>query len=270
MPYPYREWQPVHVFPFGEVAVRPGRCRPTAALVSTSLAGPDGERSGMQVMQVRVMQHRTPARRRRDAVAALRIRQRGARGLRVLARRPVPVRQFVLHGRVEHLPLRDRDRQARGAQQRRGGLSSGRCRSTSRNCSCSITRPQGFVPATIDARPTEDLSAITFLGEQIATERPVVQEWGAGPPSRVDYESKIVRQGDYSPLRELSARVDLPDYSRATRTRSPSAVHARFSDPLGFAAVNLTAGYSPGFEPRPRKNAATPSCCFSTRSGRPG
>ena len=42
--------------------------------------------------------------------------------LRLLARRPLPLRQLVLHRRVEHLPLRARDRQARGGQQHRDRL----------------------------------------------------------------------------------------------------------------------------------------------------
>ena len=40
------------------------------------------------------------------------------------------------------------------------------------------------VPAPIAIQTTEDMSAITFLGEQIATRYPVVQDWGAGPPSQ--------------------------------------------------------------------------------------
>ena len=59
---------------------------------------------------------------------------------------------------------------------------------------------QGFVPATIEAQPTEDLSAINFLGEQIATRHPVVQSWGAGPPSQVNYDSAVQAQGDYRPI----------------------------------------------------------------------
>ena len=34
---------------------------------------------------------------------------------------------------------------------------------------------RGFVPATIDAKPLEDVGAITFLGERLSEERPVVR-----------------------------------------------------------------------------------------------
>jgi hypothetical protein len=54
IPFPYTKWEPVHVFPFGEVALDLD-VSPDGRYVSASVAGPDGDRSGMQVMQVRVM-----------------------------------------------------------------------------------------------------------------------------------------------------------------------------------------------------------------------
>ena len=109
IPYPYTEWQPVHVFPYGEVAVRPGRVARRLAGVDLAgrarfeprrgpgHAGPDHEDRGA-------------ARGRCDADAHARVRQLGPGGIRVLAGQPVPVRQLVLHRRFEHLSLRDRDR----------------------------------------------------------------------------------------------------------------------------------------------------------------
>ena len=54
IPYPYTEWQTVHVFSYGEVAFDLD-VSPDGTLVSTSLAGLDSSRAGAQVMQVRVM-----------------------------------------------------------------------------------------------------------------------------------------------------------------------------------------------------------------------
>ena len=36
---------------------------------------------------------------------------------------------------------------------------------------------EGFVPATIDPKPIEDVSAITFLGAEVAAKHPVVKTW---------------------------------------------------------------------------------------------
>ena len=65
-------------------------------------------------------EHRAPAGGRRDACASTRTRHCSAGRVRVFAGRPLPVRQLLLHRRLEHLPLRTRDGQARSAQQRRG------------------------------------------------------------------------------------------------------------------------------------------------------
>jgi hypothetical protein len=46
---------------------------------------------------------------------------------------------------------------------------------------------KGFVPTTIDARPTEDLSAVSFLGEQVAEKYPQVQSWTAPAPASIPY-----------------------------------------------------------------------------------
>jgi hypothetical protein len=102
----------------------------------------------------------------------------------------------------------------------------------------------GFVPAIIEPRPTEDLSAITFLGEQVATQRPVVQGWGAGPPSQVDYEAAIVREETYSPFRKLSRESVYP-VVEGYKDSVGFGGHARFSDPIGLQSLALTASYSP-------------------------
>ena len=103
---------------------------------------------------------------------------------------------------------------------------------------------QGFVPAMIQPAPTEDLSAITFLGEQVATKHPVVQGWSAGSPARIDVDSQIERQGTYRPGRELTLEAWYP-MIEGYKDSEALGVHARFSDPLGFSNASLTASYSP-------------------------
>ena len=56
------------------------------------------------------------------ARGALRLRPERAQPLRLLARRPACVRQRLLHGRVQHLPLRDRDAETGGGHQHRHRL----------------------------------------------------------------------------------------------------------------------------------------------------
>ena len=104
IPYPYREWKSVHVYPYGEVPFDLDISR-DGKLVSLSLAGPDEARSGMQVMQLRVMPTERLLIGDATPTAPVRARHGRAGRLRVLGRRPLPLRQFLLHRRVQHIPV---------------------------------------------------------------------------------------------------------------------------------------------------------------------
>jgi hypothetical protein len=103
---------------------------------------------------------------------------------------------------------------------------------------------KGFVPTQIEAQPTEDLSAVTFLGEEIAEKHPEVQSWVAQVPSTIPYESQIVRQGPYRPAHQLQLDSVIPMVQGYFDSVAIGA-NARFSDPVGFAWINVDASYSP-------------------------
>ena len=94
---------------------------------------------------------RRPRHRRRRPQAgdatALKRSISGRRSRRTSSSHPtaVSVRQLVLHGRVEHLPLRSGDREIEALTNPRP-VSSGRCRSTTAHCWCSA------IPATGSSR----------------------------------------------------------------------------------------------------------------------
>jgi hypothetical protein len=242
IPYPYTEWQSVHVFPYAEVPFDVD-VSPDGSMLSMSVAGPDEQNPGMQVMQVRVT--RTEA---------------------LLAGNATPDRRFIFGSAVPEGFVFSRDgRYLYGSSFYTGvsniyryELATGKLEALS-NSDGGFFRPlefddsklivlnytaQGFVPAMIEPRVTDDLSAITFLGEQIATKRPVVRDWLAGSPASVDYQSQVIAQGEYSPLRELSLESIYP-VVQGYKDSVSYGLHARFSDPVGFDNVGLTAGYSP-------------------------
>jgi hypothetical protein len=103
---------------------------------------------------------------------------------------------------------------------------------------------KGFVPTQIEAQPTEDLSAVTFLGAQIAEKYPVVQSWVAQVPSTIPYESQIVRQGPYrlAPNLELDSVIPIIEGYQGAKALG---ANARFSDPAGLAWLNVDTSYSP-------------------------
>ncbi len=103
---------------------------------------------------------------------------------------------------------------------------------------------KGFMPTLIEARPTEDLSAITFLGERVSTKYPVVLGWAEAAPSSMPYESQIQRKAPYNSLRELSIESLIP-IIQGYRNSVALGASARFSDPLGFDSLSIEASYSP-------------------------
>jgi hypothetical protein len=242
IPYPYTEWQSVHVFPYSEVPFDLD-VSPDGSLVSMSVAGPDEENPRMQVMQVRVM--------RTDAL---------------LAGDATPMRRFMFGSAVPEGFAFSRDgRYLLGSSFYTGvsniyryEIETGQLEALS-NAELGFFRPieldasrlvvfhytaAGFVPATIEPKVTEDLSAITFLGERIATQRPVVQGWVAGSPADVDYRAQVEAQGAYSPVAKLGLESLYP-VVQGYKDSVSYGMHARFSDPIGFDTATLTAGYSP-------------------------
>jgi sugar lactone lactonase YvrE len=242
IPYPYKEWQTLHVYPFGEVPFDLD-VSPDGKLVSLSMAGPDGERSGVQVMQLRVMSAES-----------------------LVAGDPTPLHKFEVGTALpEGFTFSPDGRYLYGSSYYTGvsniyryELATGKLEALS-NAEVGFFRPmllddrrliifhyaaEGFVPAMIEPRPTEDLSAIRFLGEAIATTHPVVQRWGAGPPSQVDYQANVRRDAPYHPLRELSRESIVP-IIEGYKDSVALGAFARFSDPIGFDNLNLTVSYSP-------------------------
>jgi len=104
---------------------------------------------------------------------------------------------------------------------------------------------EGFVPAIIDPRPLEDVSAIRFLGTEVVNKYPIVKTWQVPPPSTVDYEKEIIARGNYSALG--SVRLDnafpvLQGYKDAVGF----GYNFNFADPLNLARLGITMAYTPG------------------------
>ena len=104
---------------------------------------------------------------------------------------------------------------------------------------------QGFVPTVIDPVPLKDLSAITFLGAEIAEKHPVVKSWGAGSPANIPLESMITHEGKYRPGRQMRLESDYP-VIEGYRGSAALGWHFDFSDPLRLHTLGITASTSFG------------------------
>lgn len=102
----------------------------------------------------------------------------------------------------------------------------------------------GFVPVTIEAKPITDLSAIKFLGAEVAEKHPVVKQWQVPPANTVDPEQLITARGTFDPISTMSVENAYPvlqGYKEAVGL----GYHVNFADTLGFAKLGLTMAYTP-------------------------
>ena len=103
---------------------------------------------------------------------------------------------------------------------------------------------EGFVPAIIEARPIEDVSAIKFLGAELAAKHPVVTTWQVPPPGGVDEEKLITRRGPYAPLEHVALGNAYP-VLQGYKNTAGLGYRFNFEDPIRFASFSLTAAYTP-------------------------
>ena len=102
----------------------------------------------------------------------------------------------------------------------------------------------GFVPATIEGKVIEDVSAIKFLGAELTTKHPVVTTWQVPPPGGIDDEKLVIRRGEWIPLANLgieNAHPILQGYKSAIGL----GYQLNIADPLGFAKIGVTMAYTP-------------------------
>ncbi len=103
---------------------------------------------------------------------------------------------------------------------------------------------EGFVPAIIDPRPIEDVSAIKFLGAELVEKYPVLKTWQVPPPSTVDHEKEVIAQGPYAPLRNLRLDNAFPIVT-GYKDSVGVGLNFNFADPLAFANISVNAVYTP-------------------------
>jgi hypothetical protein len=102
----------------------------------------------------------------------------------------------------------------------------------------------GFVPARIDATPLQDVSAITFMGERLVAEHPIIKDWNVGSPAKIPFETMTTRKSVYhlaGGLRRESFYPIVQGY------KDSPAIGVRFntSDRLQLNRLYFTATYSP-------------------------
>jgi hypothetical protein len=103
---------------------------------------------------------------------------------------------------------------------------------------------RGFVPTLLHPRPLQDVSAITFLGSEIAEAHPIVKSWIAPSPAGVNLDSLVQSAGPYRILRQMRLDSMYP-IVEGYKDRVAYGLNLGLSDPYGLAAFNLSATVSP-------------------------
>jgi hypothetical protein len=108
---------------------------------------------------------------------------------------------------------------------------------------------RGFVPTMIPNVVPDSVSAISFLGNEIAATRTDVQSWIPKQDSSLDLDSLTATARTYHSLAHLGLNSAYPlveGYQDAAGTNAVAiGGRANFSDQVGATALNLTASYSP-------------------------
>jgi len=108
---------------------------------------------------------------------------------------------------------------------------------------------RGFEPSMIPNAVPDSVSAIRFLGNEIAATRTDVQSWIPQQDSSLNLDSLTATARPYHPLAHLALNSAYPvveGYQDAAGTNAVAVGgRANFSDEVGATALNLTASYSP-------------------------
>ncbi len=103
---------------------------------------------------------------------------------------------------------------------------------------------EGFVPARIQIRPIEDVSPITFLGQQVIEKYPTLKEWNVGSPMKVDLASRVKSTGGYRAIRSVGLESMYP-VVQGYKESAAYGIRLNFSDPVQLNRAWLAASYSP-------------------------
>ena len=102
----------------------------------------------------------------------------------------------------------------------------------------------GFVPTRIAATPVADASPITFLGERLAADHPVVHSWNVGSPMVIPYESLEKQQQPYRLLGGLRPESFYP-IVQGYKNTAAVGMRCNLSDRIRLNRASVAASFSP-------------------------
>ena len=234
---------------------------PDGRLLSASVAEVNGDQF------LRVWDLAKVLQRRREPLSRIPLRPVGARELRVLAGRPLSLRQQLLHRRLEHLPLRGRDRRVEAVSNAETGFFRPVPLADGRLIVLNYTA-EGFVPAIIEPHPLPTSARSSSSAPSSSNKYPEVKTWQVPPPSAVDDEKLITREGPYAPARARSAlRERVSGVAGLQERDRASAITLNFEDPLAVREPRHHRRVHAGQQPATATSARTSTSSGATSTG---
>ena len=238
IPYPYKEWNLVYDWPYGQVASDLD-ISTDGTLLSASIGEIDGSQY-LRVFRVADLQQGNP-----DAIAEFEFS-------------PAIPEGFVFSSDSKY--LYGSSFYTGVSNIFRFEIETGEIEAVS-NAETGLFRPvplengslmafeytgQGFVPTIIDPVPLEDVSAITFLGAEIAKRHAIVKDWSVvATLTDFKHEELIVERGKYRPFRQLDYDSGYP-ILEGYRDSEALGWYFQFTDPAQLHRFGLTTSYSLG------------------------
>lgn len=106
---------------------------------------------------------------------------------------------------------------------------------------------KGFVPVMIPNREIMDVAPITYLGQGVWKQHPIVEQWKLGSPLAVNLDSVATGPKRFSALRNTRF-TSLYPIAEGYKTSASFGLHASFMDPLWHNGLDVSASYSPAEE----------------------
>ena len=235
IPFPYREWEQIHSFPYGEIIYNLD-ISPDGSLLSASKAEINGD-------------HRLLVMETNDLIAG----------------EVAPIGEVDFAGSIpSNFVFSSDSKYLYGSSYYTGASNIFRYEIGTKslvgltNTETGFFRPipvdedtlivfrytgEGFVPATVKVKPVEDINPIVFLGQQLVEANPILKDWKLGSPADVPLESLITEEGTYSHIREIQLESVYP-VVEGYKDFEAIGFTANFSDPLRLNRASFTASYT--------------------------
>ena len=119
---------------------------------------------------------------------------------------------------------------------------------------------KGLVPAMIANRPLTDINAISYFGQEVVDKHPIVREWAAGSPARVNLDSVTVGTGNYHAITNWHVMSIYP-VVEGYKNSTAGGLRLNLADELGLHDADVTVSYTPEMQlPADERWHAAASC----------